>query len=127
MRLIVAGSRGITDYTALQYAIAQSDFIGIDEIVSGCARGVDTLGERWANESNIPIKEFRANWGRFGRAAGHYRNSEMAAYADAAIILWDGQSRGTLDMIDLMRRAGKPAEIFDEKGRFYREGYSERS
>lgn len=126
MKVIIAGSRSITDYTALQYAIAQSVF-SIKEVVSGCARGVDSLGERWASENGIDISWFPANWGRFGRAAGHYRNSEMAAYADAAIILWDGESRGTLDMIDRMRRAGKPVEIFDEKGRFYREGYSERS
>lgn len=58
----------------------------------------------------------RADWGRFGRAAGSYRNAEMAEYADAAIILWDGESRGTLDMIDKMRRAGKPCEIWIREG-----------
>lgn len=116
MRLIIAGSRLITDYTILQYAIAQSDFSNITEVVSGCARGVDTLGERWANESGIPIKEFRADWGRFGRAAGKYRNADMADYADAAIILWDGESKGTLDMIDKMRRARKRCEVYNELG-----------
>lgn len=76
------------------------------------------MGERWVDEHGIPVRQFPANWGRFGRAAGKYRNSEMAAYADAAIILWDGVSSGTLDMIDRMRRCGKPVEVWvqDEDG-----------
>lgn len=82
----------------------------------GAARGVDTLGELWAIRHGIPVHKFPADWGRFGQAAGLYRNSEMASYADAAIILWDGESRGTLDMIDRMRRRGKPYEVYDETG-----------
>lgn len=112
LKVVIAGSRGITDYTILCNAIAQSDFSNITEVVSGCARGVDTLGERWAKSANVPIKEFRADWGRFGRGAGKYRNSDMADYCNAAIILWDGESRGTLDMIDKMRRLGKPCEVW---------------
>lgn len=111
MKIIIAGSRSITDYTALQYAIAQTDF-SIGEVVSGCARGPDSLGELWAIQHSIPIHKFPADWGRFGRAAGMYRNADMASYADAAIILWDGESRGTLDMIDKMRRVGKPFEVY---------------
>lgn len=116
LKLVIAGSRGITDYTILCNAIAQSDFSDITEVVSGCARGVDTLGERWAKSANVPIKEFRADWGRFGRGAGKYRNSDMADYCDAAIILWDGESKGTLDMIDKMRRARKRCEVYNELG-----------
>ena len=110
-RVIIAGSRSIVDYTALQYAIGQSDF-SITEVVSGCARGVDSLGEQWANREGIPVAQFVPDWGRFGRAAGMYRNSDMASYTDGAIILWDGESRGTLDMIDKMRRLGKPYEVW---------------
>jgi len=99
----------------LQDAIAQSDF-SISIVVCGCARGVDTLGARWASEKSLPCMMMRADWGRFGRAAGMYRNADMADYADAAIILWDGESRGTLDMIDKMRRAGKPCEIWIREG-----------
>lgn len=115
MRVVIAGSRSITDYAALQHAIAQTDF-SITEVVSGCARGPDSLGEQWADLNGIPVKQFPADWGRFGRAAGHYRNSDMADYADAAIILWDGESRGTLDMIDKMRRARKRCEVYNELG-----------
>lgn len=111
MRVIIAGSRGITELSILKDAIFCSDF-SIREVVSGCARGVDSLGEQWADLNGIPVRQFPANWGRFGRAAGMYRNSDMADYADAAIILWDGESRGTLDMISKIRAVGKPREIW---------------
>ena len=114
-RIIIAGSREITDYTALQYAIAESDF-SIGEVVSGCARGVDKWGERWASENGILVSRFRANWGKFGVAAGQYRNWEMAEYADGLLALWDGESRGTLHMIDCMRRLGKPYEVYNHQG-----------
>ena len=115
MKIIIAGSRGIDSLSVLRDAIFQSDFL-ISEVVSGCARGVDALGELWADEHGIPVRQFPANWGRFGRAAGKYRNADMADYADAAIILWDGESKGTLDMIDKMRRARKRCEVYNELG-----------
>lgn len=115
LKIVIAGSRTITDIAALQFAIDRSDF-PITEVVSGCARGVDTLGEQWANSEGVPVSYWPANWARFGRAAGKYRNSEMAAYADGAIVLWDGDSRGTLDMIDRMRRCGKPVEVWMKSG-----------
>ena len=97
MRVIIAGSRGITDYEEVKKAVNASGF-NITEVVSGKARGVDTLGEQWADENGIPVKPFPAKWGR-GMNAGHIRNGEMAEYAHALIALWDGKSTGTADMI----------------------------
>lgn len=47
---------------------------------------MDSLGE----QNGVPVRRFPANWERFGRAAGMYRNAEMARYASGGIILWDG-------------------------------------
>lgn len=66
----------------------------ITEVVSGVAHGVDKLGERWAQAHKIPVKQFPAQWNKYGNAAGPIRNREMAEYADALIAVWDGQSRG---------------------------------
>jgi hypothetical protein len=120
MRVIIAGSRNIVDYNLVEVAIFQSDFL-ITEVVSGGARGPDSLGEAWASENGIPCAMFGANWGRFGKAAGMYRNADMADYCDAGIILWDGESRGALDMIDKLRRLGKPVEVWmwDGEGFIY--------
>ena len=116
MKVVIAGSRQITDRLGLVKAIEQSGF-EITEVVCGKSRGPDTLGEAWARANNIPIKEFPAEWSKFGKIAGPLRNSEMSKYADAAIILWDGKSKGTLNMIKNMVLRDKPyfiRMVFDE-------------
>lgn len=105
MKVIIAGSREVTDYPTILRAIVAADF-DITEVVSGGARGVDRLGERYAQLQGIPVKVFAADWSEFGKAAGPMRNREMAHYADALIALWDGESRGTKSMIQLARAAG---------------------
>lgn len=106
MKVVIAGSRDITDRMGLVKAIKQSGF-EITEVVSGCARGVDKLGEAWARANDIPIKEFPADWNKHGNAAGPIRNAEMAEYADALIVLWDGESKGTKNMIMNMHKRDK--------------------
>ena len=71
------------------------------EIVSGCSKGADKLGERYAQNKNISIKHFPAKWNLYGKKAGFLRNEEMAKYATHAIIFWDQQSKGSKLMIDL--------------------------
>lgn len=110
MKVIIAGSRNIDDYKLVVDTIKNSGYT-ITEVVSGCAVGVDRLGEQWARANNIPIKEMPADWIRFGNSAGPQRNRAMAEYADAAIIIWDGQSRGSRNMIENMIRRKKPYHI----------------
>ena len=100
MKVIIAGSRSITDYNLVVESVKESGF-NIEEIVSGGARGVDTLGERYARENNRPLKIFPANWDKCGKSAGYLRNIEMAVYADALIAIWDGESKGTQHMINI--------------------------
>lgn len=94
MKVIIAGSRSISTYELVKETIEKSGF-EITEIVSGHARGVDKLGERYAKENNIPVKLFIPDWEKDGKGAGFIRSSEMIDYADALIAIWDGQSRGT--------------------------------
>lgn len=105
MHTIIAGSRSITDYEIVKQAIVDSGFT-ITEVVSGCANGVDQLGEQWAEEHGIPIKRFPADWNKYGRSAGYKRNAQMAAYAEALVAVWDCRSRGTRNMLDLARQRG---------------------
>lgn len=101
MKVIIAGSRGVTDYDLIKLAVNGCPY-DITEVVSGTARGADKLGELWAHENNIPIKQFKPEWDKFGKFAGYYRNKQMGNYADALIAIWDGQSKGTKQMIDYM-------------------------
>ena len=105
MKVIIAGSRIITDYATVERAIKASGF-PITELVSGGARGVDRLGERWARENRVPIKQFIPDWDRYGTRgpyhAGSVRNRAMADYAGkegGLIAVWDGTSPGTKNMV----------------------------
>lgn len=84
----------------------------ITEIVSGCSQGPDIIGELWASKNNIPIKNFPPKWITQGKAAGPIRNKEMAIYADYAIIFWDGESKGSLNMIEQMETVNKPYKLY---------------
>jgi hypothetical protein len=105
MKTIIAGSREIANYELVKWAVEKSG-LTITEVVSGCARGVDLLGERWADENGIPVKHFPANWAAAPRRAGHIRNQQMADYADALIAVWDGVSAGTDSMIQKATKRG---------------------
>lgn len=109
MKLIIAGKRDFYDYEKLKAEVDKlRKSIEIDEIVSGRCSGADKLGERYAREHNIPVKVFPANWDAYGKSAGPIRNRKMALYADVLIAFWDGESRGTKNMILQMKEQKKP-------------------
>lgn len=110
MKVVIAGSRNIKDYSLILRAILHSRF-DITEVVCGCAIGVDRLGQQWAIINQIPVREMPAQWQKHGKSAGPIRNREMAQYADAAIVIWDGKSRGALNMIQQMNSLNKPCHI----------------
>ena len=106
MKVIIAGSRGFDDYEMLykfcDYIIGEPN--EEIEIVSGKAKGADTLGEKYALDKKYKIKEFPANWEKYGKSAGYRRNDEMASYSDLLIAFHDGESKGTQSMIDLANK-----------------------
>ena len=104
MKVIIAGDRHLEDFNLLMDAIKHNEF-EITEVVSGCAKGVDKMGEMWANMHKIPIKRFPAKWERYGKAAGPLRNEQMANYADGLLAIYDpNESKGTKDMIKAAKR-----------------------
>jgi len=87
-------------------------------LVSGGARGADEIGERWAEANGVRIERFEAEWSRLGRAAGVHRNKCMIrSRPDFVAALWDGNSRGTKNMIEAATRAGIPVEIIPVSAR----------
>lgn len=103
-RLIVAGSRNFNNYELLKQKcdslLSQKRLTHSIVIVSGTARGADTLGEQYAHERGYAVERYPADWEHDGKAAGPIRNSQMAAHADALVAFWEGKSRGTRDMIE---------------------------
>jgi len=108
VKVIIAGSRHITEYAAVVEAVKRSGF-EITEVVSGTCRGVDKLGERWAEENGVPIKRFPADWDHdYDNLAGFARNGEMASYADALLLVWDGRSPGSKNVLLHIKHLKKP-------------------
>lgn len=104
--IIIAGSRSITDLRHVDAAIKESKLIPF-KIISGCANGVDKLGEMWAKQYNVQVIKFPADWNLHGNAAGPIRNCKMVDYAfsifGGLIAIWDGKSRGTEHIIGYAR------------------------
>lgn len=104
MKCIIAGSRDLEAYDdhypvwLVADAVAKSGF-KITEVVCGGARGIDVAGALWAQASRpeVPVRSFIPDWS-LGKGAGFMRNSEMANYADALILVWNGTSRGSAHM-----------------------------
>ena len=129
MKVIIAGSRGITDIELVEEEAVEESSFWVVEVVSGQANGVDKLGEEWANQRRIPIKPFPADWknlkapgaiiknnayGRYNANAGFDRNNQMAEYADALVAITTG-TPGTKHMIDTMKKLGKPVFVLRVK------------
>ena len=117
-RIIVAGGRGFIDYALLSAILKDvlKRFEGKDVvIVSGGCRGADSLGERYAGEHGLQVVRFPAEWAVYGKAAGPIRNRKMVEYASEAsgilVAFWDGESRGTANIIRLAKQFGLQTKI----------------
>lgn len=115
MKLIVAGGRDFTDtnrmIAELQKLVESGEITDSPELVCGMARGADMLAYSLWDNNRMPIHNFPANWNKHGKSAGYKRNQEMGEFADAAVCFWDGNSKGTKHMIDIMQRLNKPVYV----------------
>ncbi len=102
MRTIIAGGRGVTDPKLLEAALANIAWTPTT-VICGGAKGADELGRQWGKLNNVPVEEFLASWDVYGRKAGFIRNAQMAENADCLVALWDGESRGTANMITVAK------------------------
>ena len=109
MKVAIVGSRNLGEAC---YGIVERHVpVGCSEIVSGGAVGVDTLAERYAGENNLRLTVIRPNYKVFDRTAPLVRNGEIVRVADYVLILWDGVSRGTLNVIMTCLKTNKPHKL----------------
>lgn len=113
MKLAIIGGRDFSDYSLLCNVAGKFfDNDGdIDLIVSGGAKGADSLGARYANANRIPLLEYKPDWEKHGKAAGMIRNKDIINEADVVLAFWDGVSKGTANSLGLAKRSKKPTMI----------------
>ena len=104
MKVAVIGGRTFNDYELVKETLTKLD---ITLLISGGAKGADSLGERYANENKITTLIFKPDWERHGRGAGMIRNTDIVKNSDIVVAFWDGSSKGTLDSIRKVEKLNK--------------------
>lgn len=108
-KLMISGSRSIRNLKIIfdeleKIYAAHPDLI----LISGGAKGVDSIAEEWSRFRKLPIEQHKPDWSKYGKGAGIVRNKEMVLAADYVLIFWDGESKGTKSVIDFCEKQGKP-------------------
>ena len=106
MKLLIVGSRGITDFDLSPYIPKE-----VDTIISGGAEGVDSLAEQYADLHRLSKYILRPRYDVYGRAAPIKRNEKMVEMAEAVLVIWDGHSRGTQFTLNYAKKLGKTVTL----------------
>jgi hypothetical protein len=110
IRIAVVGSRTFDDYplmcSTLDEIIVES-FGGKAVIVSGGARGADSLASRYAREHGLKLQEYLPDYRVNGKKAPWIRNLQIVDDCRLLMAFWDGKSRGTFHAISAARKAGR--------------------
>lgn len=110
MKVAIIGSRNFNDYPLLEKSL--SGYLSkITHIVSGGARGADSLGKKYATLNNKEYIEFLPDWETYGKGAGFIRNRSIINEADMVFAFWDGVSKGTRHSIGLANEMNKDLTI----------------
>lgn len=126
MKVAVIGSRKFNDQQLLNKILDEEN---LEYIISGGAKGADTLAANYARFNGIPLEEIKANWSdltqpdaiikshpdgrKYDAYAGIRRNSQIIEAADKVIAFWDGteEKSGTFDGIKKAKKLGKKIKI----------------
>ena len=106
MKLLIVGSRSITNFDLAPYITAD-----VDTVISGGADGIDSLAEQYADIHRLSKYILRPRYDLYGRAAPLKRNEQMVDMADAVLVIWDGCSRGTQYTVKYAKKADKPVTL----------------
>ena len=117
MNIAIVGGRDFNDYSLLKESILA--YIDTHEkpknIVSGGAKGADTLAVQFAAEMGIPLLVFKPDYQKYGRGATLVRNTQIIENAEVVFAFWDGQSKGTKDSIKKAEKLEKELYIITYK------------
>ena len=107
MKVAIIGSRNLVNVEISKYIPENTA-----EIISGGARGINTLAEAWADKNGISKIIIKPEYEKFKRGAPLKRNEKIVELADVIIALWDGKSRGTKFTIDYAKKLKKEVKVY---------------
>ena len=125
MKLGITGSRSITRFDFMPYfmmkdkefrAFCRKHGLGrrkITAVISGGARGIDTIAFQTAASAGIRNLQFLPDRKKFpGKLilkSFQERNQQIVDSCDILLAVWDGKSRGTENTLAYARKINKPA------------------
>ena len=116
MKIAMVGGRDFNDYESLKKELAkfiEENNISLNSIVSGGAKGADTLAEKFATEMGVEMIIFKPNFEKHGRGAALARNTQIIENSDIVFAFSDGKSKGTHDSIKKAEKLGKKLLIIN--------------
>ena len=107
MRVLICGGRDFSDADFMDryLRIVDRRYV-IKHVIQGGARGADRLAKNWAEGCGVPVTEYRADWSKYGKAAGPRRNQQMIDEGKPDLVIAFGGGRGTADMVRKAEAAG---------------------
>ena len=118
VKALICGSRHYDNYDKVKETVKSLvDEHGKIIIIEGGAKGADTLAKNAAIELGIEYREYKADWKRYGRAAGPKRNQLMLDTENPDLVIAfheDLESgKGTKDMLKRAEKAGVKTIIYE--------------
>jgi hypothetical protein len=114
MRVAIVGSRDFTDFEKLELEILKRICVEkIEKVVSGGAKGADTLAKLFAEKHKIPFVDFKPDWAKYGKGAGLMRNTTIIENADIVFAFPTATSKGTRDSIRKSQEKGKIMKVIE--------------
>lgn len=117
MNILVTGDRNWDNYSIINRALWAIGMSMPDEfpasficVIHGKARGADTLAGMAARAWGMSVREYPAEWDKYGKGAGIIRNQQMLDSEDIDLVLAFHDdlehSKGTGDMVRRAKEAG---------------------
>lgn len=103
MKVGVVGTRYFENYETLKNTL---DALEITCIISGGAKGADTLAELYAKNNGIDTIIHKPDWS-VGKKGAAIRNAKIVEDSDIIVAFWDGASRGTKMTMEMAKKANK--------------------
>ena len=116
MRLGIVGSREFLDYSLLAGTVdnfVEKTKIKVEKIISGGAKGADSLAVRYASEHGYPMVEFKPDYGLYGRGAPLKRNTTIVENSDIVLAFVTASSKGSWDAIRKAQAQNKIVRIYN--------------
>lgn len=107
----MVGSRTITEAELEKYIPEDATVI-----LSGGAKGVDTLAEEYADRHGLKKMILLPDYELFGKGAPLIRDRQIVDNADLVVAIWDGNSPGTRYTIEYAKKQGVKVRLYIPAG-----------